>query len=197
MRKSIACLTILLLSCGNVLAADPAVIPSPDVNPARFFSWQGAYVGVAGGYGWLKDVDNSFTPPLHDQGKDWTFGGYGGYLAQFGDFVAGAEFEANRLDITYENFDFITIDNSYVVKARLGYAVDRFLLTGHAGGVYATTNFMGLKDWGWEAGVGVDYAVTDNVIVGAQYAHYGFNNFDGTQIDAKIDLVSARVGYKF
>ncbi len=195
MRASVTGLCILLASCGKVLAADPTVI-NADIDPARF-SWQGAYVGVTAGYGWLKDIDYGFTPPLPDKGRNWNIGAYGGYLAQFGNFVAGAEFEANRLDIDYEFLSFITVENAYVVKARAGYAFDRFLVTGHAGGVYATTNFMGLKDWGWEAGAGIDYALTDNVTVGAQYSHYGFNNFDGTEIDAKIDLVSARVGYKF
>lgn len=195
MRASTIGLGILLISCGGAFAADPAVIGS-DINPARF-GWQGAYLGVSGGYAWLKDVDNSFTPPLPDRGEDWNVGVYGGYLAQFGNFVAGAEVEANRLNIDYEFLSFITVKSSYVVKARAGYAFDRFLVSGHAGGVYATTNFMGLKDWGWEAGAAIDYALTDNVTLGAQYSHYGFNDFDGTAIDAKIDLVSARLGYKF
>jgi len=195
MRASITGLGILLVVCGKAFAADPAVV-NADVDPARF-SWQGAYIGAAGGYAWLKDVDNSFTPPLPDKGSNWNVGAYGGYLAQFGNFVAGAEVEANRLNIDYEFLNFITVERSYVVKARAGYAFDRFLVSGHAGAVYAETNFMGLKDWGWEAGAGIDYALTDNVTIGAQYSHYGFNNFDGTEIDAKIDLVSARLGYKF
>ncbi len=195
MRVSIAGLSFFLISCGGAFAADPAAIDA-GINPARF-GWQGAYAGISGGYAWLKDVDRSFTPPLPDKGKDWNVGLYGGYLAEFGSFVAGAEFEANRLDIDYEFLSFITIESSYVLKARAGYAFDRFLVSGHAGGVYATTNFMGLKDWGWEAGVGIDYALTDNLVAGVQYSHYGFNNFDGTQIDAKIDLVSARLTYKF
>lgn len=196
MRASGTGLCILLMSCSNLLAADPAVIDA-NIDSARFGGWQGAYVGISGGYGWLKDVDNAFTPPLPDKGKDWNFGVHAGYLAQWGNFVAGAEFEATRLDIDYEFLSFITVENSYVVKARAGYAFDRFLVSGHAGGVYATTNFMGLKSWGWAAGGGVDYALTDNVIVGAQYTHYGFDDFDGTEIDAKIDLLSARLGYKF
>jgi len=183
------------MSCAGALADEPTVI-NADINSERF-GWDGIYLGVAGGYAWLKDVDRSFTPPLRDKGENWNAGVYAGYLAQFGNFVVGAEAEANVLNIDYEFLSFITVKNSYVVKARAGYAFDRFLVSGHAGGVYAATNFMGLKDWGWEAGVGVDYALTDNVVLGAQYSHYGFNNFDGTQIDAKIDLLSARVGYKF
>lgn len=193
MRGPIAfCLPLLLVACGHAFAADPTV----GVDPARF-GWQGAYVGIAGGYTWLKDVDNSFSPPIRDKGQDWLVGAYAGYLAQFGNFVVGGEAEANRLGVTYDLFNFITVENSYVVKARAGYAFDRFLVTGHAGGAYITTNFMGLKDWGWEAGAGVDYAVTDHLTVGAQYSHYGFTKFDGTLLDAHTDMLSGRVGYKF
>ncbi len=78
--------------------------------------------------------------------------------------------------------------NAYALKARAGWAIDRFLVSGNAGAVYTTTNYLKLKDWGWTAGVNVDYAVTDHLIVGAQYTHMGFKNFDTTQIDARIDL---------
>ena len=196
MRAILVGATLLGLLAAPAFAADPAVIAADEVSPARF-AWDGAYLGASIGYSWLKDVDYQFDPPLHDQGEDWVIGAHAGYLAQFGGIVVGAEVEAMRLDIQYEGFDFITIENAFVPKARVGYAIDRFLVSGHAGAVYATTNFMGLKDWGWAAGAGLDYAFTDNLTVGAQYSHYGFDGFDGTLIDAKIDTVTARFGYKF
>lgn len=178
------------------LAADPTVIPAESIDPARF-SWDGAYVGLSVGHSWLKDVDEAYNPPLHDKGDDWIVGGHAGYRVQFGGLVIGAEAEASRLDIKYENFSFITVENAFELKGRAGYAVDRFLISGQAGGVYATTNFMGLKSWGWTAGAGLDYAFTDNITAGAQYSHYGFDDFDGTLIDARVDTVTARFGYKF
>lgn len=196
MRGFLAGAALLGLLNFPALAADPTVIPAETVEPSAF-SWGGAYLGASFGYSWLKDVDNGFNPPLHDEGDDWVFGGHAGYLVEFGGIVVGAEVEATRLDIQYENFDFITVDDSFALKGRLGYAIDRFLVSGHAGGVYATTNFMDLKDWGWTAGAGLDYAFTDNITVGAQYSHFGFDDFDGTLIDAKVDTVTARFGYKF
>ncbi|GLS32542.1 outer membrane immunogenic protein [Mesorhizobium albiziae] len=195
MRIAVAGLISILVTCGAASAADPAVDIAPDVNPERF-GWTGFYVGASAGYAWLKDVDNQFPVPLHDEGDDWVFGAHAGYLHGFGNFVVGAEVEAMRLDINYELLDFIKVNNSVALKARAGYAIDRFLITGHAGGVYATTN-VDLKDWGWVAGAGVDYALTDNVTVGGQYSHFGFDDFDGTQIDAKVDVLTARVGVKF
>lgn len=192
----------LLFAASSVVSAadfDGGAAPL-DIDPKRF-GWTGFYAGVSAGYGWLEDVDYApvppFIAPLYDKGDDWVFGGHAGYLHQFGNFVVGAEAEALRLDITYEGFDFITIDNAYVLKARGGYAFDRLLVSGNVGAVYAATNYMGLKDWGWAAGAGVDYAVSDRITVGLHYDHFNFSEFDGTQIDATIDLVTARVGYKF
>ena len=184
MRIPAIALAVMLLGCGAAAAADPAVEITPDIDQARY-GWTGFYVGGSAGYGWLEDVDYApppgFPNPLYDQGDDYVFGGHAGYLYQYGNFVVGAEAEAIKLDITYDGFTFITFDNSYALKARAGYAFDRFLVSGHAGAVYAETNFNGLKDWGWAAGANIDYALTDNIIVGAQYTHYNFTEFDGTR----------------
>ena len=125
MRAILVGATLLGLLAAPAFAADPAVIAADKVSPARF-AWDGAYLGASIGYSWLKDVDYQFDPPLHDQGEDWVIGAHAGYLAQFGGIVVGAEVEAMRLDIQYEGFDFITIENAFVPKARVGYAIDRF-----------------------------------------------------------------------
>jgi outer membrane immunogenic protein len=190
--KLILAALALVATCGVAVSADLAESPSP----ARF-GWDGAYVGLSGGYGWLQDTDYQFTPPLDDQGEDWIFGAHAGYLVGMGNFVIGAEAEATKLDIAYEGFDFITVEEAYAIKARAGFAIDRFLVSGNVGAAYLTTNFLGLKDWGWTAGAGVDYALTDLVTVGAQYSRYQFEEFDGTQIDGHVDAVTARVGLKF
>ncbi len=187
-------LAAFLMSVTAASAAD--MVDAGNVDPARF-GWDGAYVGVSAGYGWLKDTDYQFAPPLKDKGEDWGFGAHAGYLFGFGNFVVGAEAEAAKLGITYEGFDFITVENAFSIRAKAGYAIDRFLVSGHVGGAYLTTNFMGLKDWGWTAGAGVDYALTNQVTLGAQYSRYQFNNFDGTEIDGHVDTLSGRLGYKF
>lgn len=206
MRHSTALLVILLASAGNASAADilrptqDDFIAAPEIEAERF-GWTGIYVGLSGGYGWLEDVDYApppgFPNPLYDQGEDWVYGAHAGYLHQFGNFVVGAEAEAMKLDITYEGFNFITIEDSLALRGRVGFAWDRFLFSGAGGMVYARTNYLDLKDWGWTVGGGVDYAITDNITAGVHYTHYNFSEFDGTKIDATIDLVTARLGYKF
>ncbi len=69
-------------------------------------------------------------------------------------------------------------------------------VSANAGAAYLTTNFMGLKDWGWTAGAGVDYAVTDQVTIGTHYSCHELKEFDGTMIDGHVDQVSARLGYR-
>lgn len=187
--------SILCAISTAALAADVQEAPPADIDPARF-GWTGFYVGASAGYAWLEDVDESFVPGLEDEGDDWNFGGHVGYQQQFDSFVLGVEGEAQSLDINYETFSFIKVEEAYTVKARAGLAYDRFLFTGHLGGTYLTTN-IGLEDWGGVAGGGIDYAVTDNIIVGAQYSHHWFNDFDNTLIDGTLDAVSARVSYKF
>lgn len=200
-RTVLSGIAVLLLAstaqAADLKAADLEVIDAPNVDVRRFAQWEGAYAGVSAGYGWLRDVMKIPGNFVYDQGADWVVGAHAGYLLQFGNVVVGAEVEATRLDITYELASNITVENAYAAKLRAGYAVDRALLSAHAGGVYATTDFMGLKDWGWTAGFGADYALTDRVTIGAQYSHYKFKEFDGSVIDADVNLVTGRIGIRF
>lgn len=193
MQNWIACFFALSFACGVAGAADlePQAVP---VEPT-VFNWSGPYLGISGGYGWLEDADYAFSPPLRSSGEDWVLGLHAGYMHQFGSLVAGVEGDIARLDINFEGFP-IDAESSYAVKARAGYAIGRTLLSGHAGAVYATTN-IGLEDWGWIAGAGIDYAVTDNFVAGVSYDHMGFERFDGTAIDASLDLLRMRLSFKF
>lgn len=157
--------------------------------------WSAPYVGISAGYGWLRDVDRSFSPPLRSSGDDVVFGAYAGYLHQFGAFAVGGEAEYMRLDINFEGFP-IDVEDATSVKARAGFAFDRLLLTGHAGATYITTN-IGLQDWGWVAGMGADFLLSDHLAAGVSWDHMQFNRFDGTLIDGQLDLVKARVSYRF
>lgn len=194
MRSAVASLAFALLASTHALAADPGVILSPDIAPERF-GWTGFYAGATGGYAWMSDIDYSFAPPLRSSGEDWVYGVYAGYLHQFGNFVVGAEGEFLNLDIQFEGLP-VFAEESYSVRARGGYAFDDFLVTGHAGMSYVTTN-IGLEDWAWTVGLGLDYAVTDNIVVGASYSHMWSDSYDDTLIDAKIDTLTARLGIKF
>ena len=54
-----------------------------------------------------------------------------------------------------------------------------------------------LSDWGWVAGVGVDYMVNEAWLVGAEVLYHDFSNFDDTGIDLNATTIKARVAYRF
>jgi outer membrane immunogenic protein len=194
MRKlTVACTAIALVASSPGYADDYFSM----LSGTSAVDWTGFYIGASVGYGWLRDIDRSFTPPLPDSGQDWIFGGHAGYLHQMGDFVVGAELEYQRLDITYQLFNFITVDNAFIGKVRAGYAFDQFLISGSVGGAYATTNFMGLQGLGLALGAGLDYRVTDTVTVGAHYQRFSYTNFSGTMIDATLDQIAFRASVGF
>jgi outer membrane immunogenic protein len=196
MRKlTVACTALALVAASPALAQDFGDYSL--LSGTSVADWTGFYIGASGGYGWLRDIDRSFTPPMPDQGEDWILGVHAGYLHQFGDFVVGGEVEYQRLDITYQTFNFITVDHAYTAKARVGYAFDQFLISGSIGGAYVTTNFMGLRDLGLAIGGGIDYALTDNISVGAHYQRFSYTNFSGTMIDATLDQVALRASVRF
>ena len=187
----------LFLGAGSAVGAD---FSPDDVDPARF-GWTGGYAGATLGYGWLRDVDYAFTPPAAASGDDWIIGAHAGYLHQFGNFVVGAEAEALNLDIQFDGLP-VWASEGYTVKARGGVAWDRFLFTGHLGATWVTTSsdiaaYDGLADWALTFGAGVDYALTDNITLGASYSHMRSDAYDNTLIYARIDTFSLRAGYKF
>lgn len=187
MRAQIFGIFTLMLSANAGEAADFAGQPAVD--------WSAPYVGISAGYGWLRDIDRSFAPPLRSSGDDVVFGAHAGYLHQFGAFVLGGEAEYTRLDINFEGFP-IDVEDAISAKARAGFAFDRLLLTGHAGATYLTTN-IGLEDWGWVAGMGADYLLSDSLVAGVNWDHMEFDQVDGTLIDGQLDLVKARVSFRF
>jgi outer membrane immunogenic protein len=120
------------------------------------------------------------------------------------------------------------VDHYGTVRARLGYAAmpntllyvtggwaygeTKTDITGYdvfSGGVPFTTSSSQTHS-GWTVGAGVNYMLTANWILGAEYKHidlgsetfnYIFPAFGGTVVtgtrDLKIDEVTARVAYKF
>jgi outer membrane immunogenic protein len=118
------------------------------------------------------------------------------------------------------------VDNLVMVVGRVGYAFDRVMLYakgGYAGGdvdfrardnAALVTYQRKLWQNGYAIGGGLEYALLANVILGVDYTHVkldaatstGPNVFDGGGLganpetyrtDAKIDMLTARLSYKF
>ena len=107
-----------------------------------------------------------------------------------GSILLEADIDATGLGFAGNDLDFLTSG-----RARLGYAFNHWLPYATGGIAYAKAG--NLSDTGWIAGGGVDWAVTDHIVPGVEYLHYGFGNFDHTGVDASADVVRARLNFKF
>lgn len=162
------------------------VAPAPVPIAAPATDWSGLYVGGQLGYG-----DVGSTGAL--DGNGLTGGLMAGYRADLGQFVAGVE----------GNFDWANIDlgggSSLDSIARLkllgGYDVGPALIYGTVAAVRADTSLG--ADNGWGAGIGVDYALTRQMTVGAELMEHRFDNFRGTGTDIDATTLNARVGFRF
>lgn len=137
--------------------------PAPIAVP--IFSWTGAYLGVNGGYGWghTRDTNN---PAADKKDIDGGFGGItAGYNYQFSNnIVLGIEGDIVFGDISngwhdpnqfsgYHTEDKVTTFGT--LRARLGYAVDHWMIYGTGGlAVGRTKHTLGCDAGLVAAGVG-------------------------------------------
>ncbi len=192
----------------SAMAADLGIISQP--APEAFvqsgaFDWTGFYVGVNGGYGWAEAeaLGVSF---------DDIEGGFGGvqagYNYDFGGFVLGAEADVQFSGVEGDipAVGSASLDNFGTVRARAGVALDRFLPYVTAGLAWGNatidTSAGDLDDnyVGWTIGAGLEYAVTDNVTVKAEYLYTDYGSADfGTPLDFDLtsNVVRAGINFKF
>jgi outer membrane immunogenic protein len=208
---------LLLLACaaialsGPTLAADVPAVEEP-LAPAYIaptgFDWTGFYVGANVGYGFSGDFSDDVGFRLNE-GSGFVGGVQAGYNVQFDPLVVGIEGEIDYSNIS-DRFAGVRADLDWrgSVTGRLGWAVDRFLPYVKGGLAFGDVNFdTGRSDsnmlWGWTAGVGAEYAITNNVSVRAEYNYTdlgtdAFNtnigSFDGAYSGSDVKV---GVNYKF
>jgi outer membrane immunogenic protein len=234
MRSIVLSSATSLIILSNAFAADlapQAVEPAVPVVP--HFSWTGVYAGIQAGYAWGSssyDVPQTGgDAPIDPKGG---FGGiYTGYNYQLpSNFVVGGEADINGGDISASNVHaprnpatIFGAKSDWFGSARLraGYSFDHFLpfITGgvaianykhDAQGALAPDTSWSDTYVGWTVGAGLEYAVTDNLIVRAEYryADYGSKSYPVTRagngrefiahdIDLKTNDVRIGLGYKF
>lgn len=171
--------------------------------PAAFgaFSWTGFYVGGQIGYDWGRDKTTEyFTATGVFTGMAWSYntkgfvgGAHAGFNYQLSPVVLGLEADIEGTDIKGGFVDpggagRMKIDLQSSVRARVGYAFDRFLIYGTGGVSFANINYVysnpaGASEsttslrTGWTAGGGVAYALTDNLIGRLEYRHANYGSF--------------------
>ena len=212
-RPALAAAVLALASGPALAADLPsrkAPPPVAYVAPPPVFTWTGFYVGLNAGaaidntrYGW-----SPFSPDYRPGGVAFTGGAQAGYNWQTGPLVLGVE-----TDIAYRGasgnsnngFGALSMGAGYfgTARARLGYAIDRLLIYGTGGLAYGSVNFPGAASGfglggaphfltrldnpgtrlGWTAGAGVEYALTRNWSVKAEYLYVDLGRNSANYLD--------------
>ena len=216
--------------------------PAPSVPFSWTGFYVGGNVGAAwntGRFDDSADPNRVFQDvPIFDANNSGPIGGLqAGYNYQIGQFVAGVEVGASAAGIdgkTYPTLSngsaFLQTKQDWLANAgiRLGYAFDRILVYASGGAAFTGYNistqdtFSGFtfpqaygtnSRSGWTLGLGADYALTNNWIVGFDYKYYDFGGqtfvsgfrtgaaggpgFDTFRLGETENVLTARVSYKF
>jgi len=221
---------VAALVCTAAQAADLPVYKAP-VAPVVYNPWTGFYFGIHGGYGWGEyspsiDISPVFSDP---QPSGYVFGAQAGYNYQWNSsIVGGLEIDYSFTGLKDSQGAVINgvpvpglnlsskVDSLASVRGKVGYLFNpNIMVYGTAGFGFAhdvvtinvgpVTNFTAAtNDFGWVAGGGVEFALTQAVLLRAEYLHYGFGDVAhsfqpiGT-INSRLDIDVVRAGasYKF
>jgi outer membrane immunogenic protein len=182
--------------------------------PASAETFDGPYVGLTAGWERSDIADRIETQPITGEASrdGLVLGGYAGYNLKASDrIIIGAEagFSAAVDDQVRAASagKSLTIDPRYSfdLSARAGYLVtDKALV--YVRGSYANTRVRTVLDGltgpvtasdnldGWQAGGGIEYAITDSISTRAEYRYGDFGN-NGGQFDRHQALIG--VSYNF
>lgn len=184
---------------------EPVVVVPVAPVAQRSFDWTGFYAGVQVGIADLDAVDTAYTGSTgggEDTLEGTAYGLHVGYMHDFGRFVVGGE-------LRYDDASNVTsagpnVDGDSMISARLklGYDLGRVLPYVAVGGAQLTSTPMPLpsfdnKDTGLLYGVGVDFAVSDRWMVGADITHYEFDDFGGSAWDVSGNSIGLRASFRF
>jgi outer membrane immunogenic protein len=174
------------------VVAAPVVAATPAPSYAANGDWSGFYGGLSLGYG---DVTGSSV--IGDDMNGLTYGVHGGYNYDFGTFVMGGEIEYSGSDITDDTID-LDVESVLRGKLRLGYDAGQFMPYAVVGAAQlTTTGAIDDKDDGYLYGVGIDYAFSDNLVMGAELLQHEFEDYTGSGIDVSATTAAARISYRF
>ena len=215
------------------MAATPEEAVAPEFDWSGFYA--GVQVGFARSETHTTLVDDHNATGYVDFSEGDGFdaesdgivgGGHIGFNWQAGAFVFGAEgalFGADLEDTFIHNPDLdeytTSVDFIATVSGRIGFAFDRALI--YAKGGYAGANVSldysdpdpfeaSVEEWhhGFNVGGGIEYAVTDSIILGVEYTFislgeeaFTIEDGPGDRVDFESDLeiqtITAKLSYKF
>ena len=213
-RKLVLGTSVALLVAGASVASAADAIqdnaPPPPLPPSQTnLLWDGAYIGVYGGYDWL---NAGLSPGSDIDGIDGLTGGvYLGYNMTLAPFWIGGLEASAGLGGAENNFGGHTVEKNWdaSLRARLGYAYENSLIYGAAGlaGLSAEVSDATGSDsslhLGWTIGAGIETMLTDEITARAEYSYsdYGTHEHNVGAGSRDVDLhghaVKLGVGLKF
>jgi outer membrane immunogenic protein len=221
MRKIMLLAASAALLASPAFAAD--ISAPPIYQSAPGYNWTGFYVGAHAGYAAgravVTDTNGGVKPGPFAYSPDGGFGGAQfGYNRQFSSFLIGIEADVAYLGTSGKgvigsanaaSHQDLTLSGGFLgdITGRVGYAFDRFLVYGKGGYAYfdgsakqQTTNpgyvATGTGAFnGYAVGGGVEYALTQNVSLKAEYLHYDFGTRGGYQTN--VGDKTSPLGYQF
>lgn len=190
-----------------VQAADLIVEPEIAEAAAAAYDWSGGYVGVIGGYGWGEGAIENFPFAFGGDVEGWLLGVEAGANWQMDQFVLGVEGDIAWTNISgdYQGFaPFIgDFDLTWLgtLTARAGIAADRALFYVEAGAAFGELGISGIaagpgaydeSSWsfGWTAGAGVEFALTDEITAKAEYNYVDLGGFDSTLFSGEYGVAA-------
>jgi outer membrane immunogenic protein len=248
MKRMLIAAALAFAAAGQAFAADlppPAPPPPPPRAPATYvpvvgpmYNWSGVYFGINGGYGFGSSTFNfptgtpgcsGCTPSNSPNG--FLVGGTVGANYQIGGFVMGVEGDLDWADLDGKTACFASAgpncetksDFLGTVRGRAGWAWDRVLFFGTAGGaagnIKAGTNGQfGTGAWdssdkfGWTAGAGIEAAFAQNWTAKIEYLYVDLGSgacnvacgvgtpggpLTSVNVSLTENVVRAGVNYKF
>lgn len=171
--------------------------------------WSGPYLGLTGNYS-FGSANGDTRCCADDFNVDgFQLGGVAGYNFTFDKLLAGLEVDAGMLDIDGVGFgggvDDFDVSAIARLRARFGVPIDNLLLfvaTGLSLGD-ASADVVGSgsrSNWhlGWNAGAGVDYAISQRIILRAEYIYDGMAaetyRYASNTVDFKWTASTVRLG---
>jgi outer membrane immunogenic protein len=189
-RVLLACVGLMVLA-GSAAAADlPPAAPyykAPAYAPV--YNWTGFYIGVNGGGGFGQSTWDSAGSFNLSGGL---VGGTVGYNYQIGQAVIGAEGDIDWTDLRGTTTSAACpagcqTSNSWLstVRARLGYAADRFMPFVTAGAAFGNVSasspgLVGASSTnaGWTVGAGIEFALGGRWTARAEYLFVDLGQFN-------------------